>query len=245
MALSSSRAPVGPFAHDDAAPGRLPVPQASGRSATRMRRIAVHEAAHAVVGRALDSPLGGATIVEGADYGGMVWGPRGGPDKFSEGVGNSLTLFRQARSVMPGIGEARTEVGDFYQQTFIRIVELCAGTEGERALCEGEELNAATDREQIRLLAAAFCCVDDEEVIDRLIEYCRAEARAIIRRYRNVVVAVAAGLIRRRTLNGVEIDEIIFLALAREDLQREKSRRAAWAASIRSADVFEKSGGHA
>jgi hypothetical protein len=49
-----------------------------GRTEEQDRRIAAHEAGHAVCARLLGHPLGGATVDPDPNgkYGGLVWGPR-------------------------------------------------------------------------------------------------------------------------------------------------------------------------
>ncbi len=236
--------PSRPCLRDDAAPG--PVQHLrSGRSAAEEHRIAIHEASHAVVRRALGMSIGGATIVPGADYGGMVWGPEGGPErlKYSESLLDTLELYAKAREVMPALGEPRNECATYYQVTWSSVIELVASTEGERLLCDGDPLDAVADRAQAWHLAEAFCCLDDSEIVETFIAYCRAEAGAIIRRHREAVLSVAAGLVEKRTLTGNEIDVLIFEALGRATIDREKGRRREWAATIVRASEFEKLGG--
>ncbi len=206
------------------------------------RRIAIHEASHAVVRRALGLQIGGATITPGADYGGMVWGPEGGPErlKYSDNLLDTLELYVQAREVMPALGESRNECGTYYQITWSGVIELVAGTEGERLLCDGDPLDAVADRAQARHLAEAFCVLDDREIVEAFIAYCRAEASAIICRHREAIVSVAAGLVEKHTLTGDEIDMLIFDALGRVALDREKGRREEWAAIIARAAEFAK-----
>jgi hypothetical protein len=233
------RGSLDPFSCAEGAATGVPGSDA-GRSPEQVRRIAIHEASHAVASRALDRELGGATIKSGPDYGGMVWGPKGDARKnYSEGLERTLNLYASARSVMPSVGESRSECAEYYEITLEHVIELLAGTEGERLLCEGEPLVALSDEVKARLMAEGFCCSgEDEEVVTRFLDYCRGEARAIIRKWRDAVMAVADDLVGKQTLDAAGIDAAIFRALAVEDLQLERTRRSRWATVIEKASKF-------
>lgn len=56
-------------------------------------------------------------------------------------------------------------------------------------------------------------------------DYACCEAAEILAAHKTSIEAIAAALIERRTLNGVEIDEVISVAKARDALIAEKARR--------------------
>ena len=69
-------------------------------------------------------------------------------------------------------------------------------------------------------------------------EYCEAEAAALIRASIEIVHALVEALIERGTLTGDEIDVIIAREVAVKALADERARRAAWKIVERKAAVF-------
>jgi hypothetical protein len=190
-------------------------------------RIALHEAGHIVVGRALGAEFGGATINAGLDFSGMAWGPSfEAPSRLSD-LNLATDICDRVRPLMPGLGDRRVDGAEFYTHAHFRIVELMAGTEAERILHTADPpLDAVNDQQQARAFAGVVCCSSSPSAIDRFISYARAEAAAVIAAHRDVVLAIAAGLLEKRTLSAAEIDRIIAASLARQDLEAEKRRRA-------------------
>jgi hypothetical protein len=200
------------------------------------RRVAIHEAGHVLVGRALGSPIAGCTIVPGDNYSGLTWGPDGGPSKFSDAAETS-SLFARITPLMPSIGEARVDVAEMITHAHARVIELVAGTEAERLLyAEAPPLEAACDRYEAEGFAILICY--SSAGVDEFLAYARREAVALIEEHRGVLSMLADALIERRKLNGAEIDQIIADALAREDLAAELSRRIAWAKTLASSAAF-------
>jgi hypothetical protein len=74
-----------------------------------------------------------------------------------------------------------------------------------------------------------------------LIEYCKAEARAILQQNVDIVRALVEALIARGTLLGDEIDEIIFRTKAAETIAIERQRRRDWQQRQESAARFSVS----
>ena len=70
----------------------------------------------------------------------------------------------------------------------------------------------SSDYALARIYARTFAVADDDEVIDAVLAYARADARALLRHYWHVVTALAAELDTRKTLNGQQIDETIAVA---------------------------------
>jgi hypothetical protein len=221
------------------------------RSTAETRRIAVHEAGHCVAGRALGNEIGGATIVAGPDYGGLTWGPLGGPEGLRGGleksilrdaISRTIALYTEARALTEELGESLSDGEGYYQIIRSRVIELLAGIEAERLLCIGDPIGSQGDQIQARAISKAFCLMGDYAVVDRFIDYCTAEARALIAAHRPAVLAVAEELIFKQTIDGAAIDVAIARALAKPDLDREKARRADWRAVIdRASGVsFEK-----
>lgn len=213
--------------------------RASRSRRERQQHIAIHEASHAVVGRALNMEIGGATIVASLDYAGRVWGTSGGPEQSTaEGMRGTIELYAQARTLLTVLGESLSDGEGFYQVARSRVIELLAGTEGERLLCEGDPIGSQSDEIGALAISKAFCLMDDYAVLDSFMNYCLAEARALISTYRSAVLAVAGELRSKKTIDGAAIDAAIVRGVAKQELDREKARRADWRAVIHRASGF-------
>jgi hypothetical protein len=189
-------------------------------------RIAVHESGHILTGKIFNFPVGLATVDPGDGYSGMVSANGDLSLLSSERVHDLIDLVRPA---MPQPGQSRIEAAEFYTHSHFRIVELLAGTEAERIMFDFEPLVARHDLDEAKSFASILC--SSPESIDAFIEYGRAEARALLNKHRHILVALANELVARRTLTGVEIDEIISCA-------PERARRADWAGVMESAAGF-------
>jgi len=69
----------------------------AGRAAVDDWRVSLHEAGHVVVGRSLGMEVGGVTIVEGPDYGGLTWGPQGNAARLSSADENLIFVRKSSR----------------------------------------------------------------------------------------------------------------------------------------------------
>jgi hypothetical protein len=206
---------------------------------SRDARVAQHEAAHLTVGRALGAAFGGASIVENPDlgYGGMVWGP----DFKSHFAGESGAVIEQITNLMPCDGDTRDEAAEIYAHVHARVVELTAGSEAEK-LQFGDNWPATDDRMQERQFASLIFSSPEAQRI--FIEACAAEARAILRRHADVVDALADVLIRYRTLDAAQIDDVISRAVAARQLAQEQDRRKRWQDVLASASRFKANHRH-
>jgi hypothetical protein len=203
---------------------------------SRDARVAQHEAAHLTVGRALGAQFGGATINENLElgFGGMVWGP----DFKSHFAGETSTsTIEKITKLMPRDGDARDDVGEIHAHVWARTVELAAASEQEK-LKFGDAWPATDDRKQERALAALI--FSSPEAQEAFISACAAEARAILRRHADVVDALAAALVERRTLDGAQIDSTISHTIVARQLAQEHERRRNWREINARAKVFEQ-----
>ncbi len=148
---------------------------------------AVHEAAHAVIGRVLGMVCGGASIIPDNDF----YGHAIADDPYAilwhwEQQGK----FRMPDSVFLGC-----------------ILTFMAGAEAEVELagaspelvCDGD------DRGQITRMFDETV-LDEDENEERL----RRLTRSLIRRHRGKIEAVAEALLQEKTLSGSELDALIF-----------------------------------
>ncbi|MGY4287085.1 hypothetical protein ACVWXO_006305 [Bradyrhizobium sp. LM2.7] len=72
------------------------------------------------------------------------------------------------------------------------------------------------------------CCSASEEAIETFIAHCDVAARDLLLPYGDVVIVLSTVLRIKRTLDGVEIDRIIWDVQARKALAAEHRRRADW-----------------
>lgn len=209
---------------------------------TRDRRTAHHEASHLVVGLVLGETYGGATIEGSVEHGyeGLCWGPRY-ESRFDAGEVSTTAAIEQIGFLMPGEGDRDADVALAFQQVFNRITSLCAGTEGEKLAC-GDEWLATSDRQQEQALAALLYSSSEAQAM--LVAVCAAEARMILQRHADVVDALAALLIKRRTIDEKQIVETVARTVQARQLAEDQERRRAWreivARAAVSANQFEQ-----
>jgi hypothetical protein len=207
-----------------------------GRTIDEDVRIAVHESGHAIAARLLGHQLGGATVDPGAGYEGRVWGPYHA-EAFSEGRGDASDVRQALAPVMPEPGEDRSSVSDVYASVYSQCVELMAGRAAEAMLLsDGDPEPPLGDLRQARELALLFCKSD--EAIETFIEHCDVAARDLLTPYGDLLMVLSILLRIRRTLDGAEIDKIIWEFEARKALGMEQRRRAEWRKSELAADRF-------
>jgi hypothetical protein len=206
--------------------------------------VAFHEAAHAIVGRYLGFEVGIATIVPSRHFGGAVRGPGCDLDEIpADMIADARARCEEALALMPCRGEPREDCGTWTVHATSRCIELMAGKEGERlsGLDYGEG-GSATDFALARLYAETVVCTDDS--IDAFLNFCSTEAKAILKKHRAAWGAVANGLLEHKTLDGRQIDELIFRAEAADELEAERKHRAAMAAMASRAEDFANGNFH-
>jgi hypothetical protein len=196
--------------------------------------IAIHEASHAFVGLCISGPgqIGYATIEPENGFAGRVVGIGG--DVVN--LGTSARICTEVQTFWPGPFEPRGDTADFFLHSVNRAIELAAGTVGEAELIEGPTLPALDDRRQSLMFAKLVCA--SPRSIEAFLEFAATEARNLITTNKSVVLELAAALVERRKLGGDEITQLVASALARQDLEAEKRRRADWAKTIESARAF-------
>jgi hypothetical protein len=192
-------------------------------------RTALHEGGHTVVGRALGAEIGGCTIIEGPDYGGLTWGPTGNSSRLSS-VDEKPDICAQIAASMPGFGEPRENAAEVFTFCHVRVVDLCAGTAAETILHPAcAPWVAHSDIREARKIASMVCT--SESAVDAYLAFGLAEAKALIIEHRAAVWAIAEALMDHRTLDAEQIDNIIASAPA-------LARRAEWARVIENAASF-------
>jgi hypothetical protein len=218
-----------PTASDSTGPVCTRHVSGAGRSELDDWRIALHEGGHTVVGRALGSEVGGCTIVEGPDYGGLTWGPKGNSSRLSS-VDEKPDLCAQIAALMPGCGEPRVNAAEIFTFCHVRVVDLCAGTAAEAILHPAcPPWIAHSDIREARKIASMIST--SEAAIDAYLAFGLAEAKALIEQHRAAVLAIAEALMVHRTLNAEQIDNVIASA-------PERARRIAWNGVLENAACF-------
>jgi hypothetical protein len=90
----------------------------------------------------------------------------------------------------------------------------------------GDPEPPADDLRQARELALLFC--KSEQAIETFIAHCGVAARDLLLLYGDVVIVLSTVLRVRRTLDGAEIDKIIWDVETRKALAAEQQRRVDW-----------------
>ncbi|MEH2475690.1 hypothetical protein V1281_003135 [Nitrobacteraceae bacterium AZCC 2161] len=213
---------------------------AIGRSHDDDVRISVHESGHAVCGRLLGHPLGGATIDPDPDgkFGGRVWGPRHSVAYGKDDDGGDVPkLCDKLRDLMPQDGEPRSDAADVYLHALNRCIELVAASVAERMLLEGEPVPSVSDVEHTIKYASLVC--RSPEAAGKFISLCETMADDLLRPYGYVLIALSTVLRIRRTLSGEEIDNVIATTVAGFELAVEQARRRQWRQRTDNASKFK------
>jgi hypothetical protein len=216
----------------------------AARSPEMNRRCAIHEGSgHALVGIALLGPscVAEVSIVPGLGYQGRCIGPEYREplclEEAERQTDTFIALAADVRATVPVIGSNRIRDAEFLIRASATCAQLLAGSIAESILWPGEPpLPAQHDEDEARALAKL--AVASPDAVDTFLEYCRAEARALIEEYRDVGSAIADGLIEHGTLSCRQVLEIIAAAMTRRALAAERVRRSDWARICANASTF-------
>jgi hypothetical protein len=216
-----------------------PVP---GRTPEMNHRIAGHEIGHAFTSRCLGSHVHFVTIIPHGGFAGRC--VRSGPpseltltDRPENKTDEILSLCERLQRLTPELGSDRVDSSEYYIRAQNNIIEAVAGECAELILHpELPSLGAVHDF----VLAAAFgrIAVAAQPAVVALIEYCSAEATALLRTNLDIVNALVAALVERGTLSGSEVDAIISHEVAMRSIRLEHARREDWQRRIASAALL-------
>ena len=212
---------------------------ALGRTEEQDRRIAVHEAGHALCARLLGHEVGGVTVNPDPSrgYEGLCWGV-GHTEAFAEGRGDASDVREVLAPLMPTPGEDASSVSDAFSNVYGHCIELMAGPAAEPMLLGDDDAPPAGDAlRQVRELALLIC--RSEQAIETFIARCDVAARDLLMPYGYVVMTLSIVLRIKRTLDGPEIDKIISDVQARMAVAVERARRNDWRNRELAAKRFE------
>jgi len=180
--------------------------------------------------------LGGATVDPGPGYQGRVWGERH-VEAFANGRSDASDVREALAPVMPQAGEDRSALSDVFGNVYAHCIELLAGRVAEHMLLDGKHAAPVDDLRQARELAMLIC--SSEDAIATFIEHADVAARDLLMPYGDVVIALSTVLRIKRTLDGAEIDALIFDLQARKAAAVEGQRRTDWRNRELAAKRFE------
>jgi hypothetical protein len=158
------------------------------RTHTERKTTAVHEAAHAAIGRVLTLKCGGATIK---------------PD-YDEVTAGTAHTYDQWCCIDEWANRGR--VRNVHAALHARIITVMAGAEAEREMlgrCSGGD---GDDRYQIELMALELAPSTDWSKLEPRL---RAMTRMLVRRHRARIERVAEALLARTTLSAGRLDKLV------------------------------------
>jgi len=196
--------------------------------------IAWHEAGHCVVARYLGLPIGGADIVPNGDFGGLTYPP--GADRLNvTGAAIREEAERQcddARGLMPLAGERRDCAASWVVNAQLQVTDCLSGFAAEElAGIDRRELESGSTDVHVAALYARAVVLSDAAV-PFFMAACRADAIKILRDHWLAVTDVAMALDEKKTLDGIEIDAIIYHAELKSMHEAELQSRARMTAMI-------------
>jgi hypothetical protein len=158
---------------------------------------------------------------------------------FDDRTAEIVDVCARLEKLTPILGSDRVESSEYYIRSQNNVIELVAGECAELVLHpELESLGAKHDF--VEANAFARIAVAAQPAVAALISYCRAEATALLTSNRNILNALVEALIKRGTLDGDEIDEIIADTISALAVEAERVRREDWRERERRAVQFLK-----
>jgi ATP-dependent Zn protease len=160
-----------------------------------LRRIAIHEAGHAVIGRTMAQVCGKVMIISDSDDNSAGWSIIADIYK-TMGFWDYPRRWRTQSTLMKG-----------------RIVAMMAGAEAEREFFGEGDFGDGEDRRQISMMINDTFGLESNIEIRSREEFLRRWTRFFIRRHRDKFDKVAAALLVKRCLQAVEVNAIIGMTL--------------------------------
>jgi hypothetical protein len=222
---------------------RYPVPT---RSEMRNRQIAGHECGHTLISRALGDTVWSVTIVPDRGPNGYEGrcvrsGPpseltlaENGPDKTDE----ILSICERLERITPELGSARVDLSEYVVRCQNNICALVAGECAEFIL-HPTLPSLGAQHDHVEAAAFARVAVAAQPATMALLEYCRAEASALLTTNKDILDALVDELVKHGTLSGDQIDSIISGCISARSIAAERERRQDWRTRELSAATFQ------
>jgi ATP-dependent Zn protease len=108
--------------------------------------------------------------------------------------------------LLPGVGDDRADIASELLRAHHHILELLGGVEAEKLFTAEPLSGTSHDLEEASAIASLIC--RSPAAVNAYLDFCHVEVATLLTQHRASVLAIAAALIERRTLNGTEIDSI-------------------------------------
>jgi len=137
----------------------------------------------------------------------------------------------------PGPGETRGDAVAWYAAVHENVVLLFAGAAAEAvAFGRANDRTSRSDYAKAQRYARTICATDTSA--EKYLEFAIIEAAELIEPYQPVLLALADELVKKRELDGAEVDQVISDAIVALERDRELSRRAGWREVTANAAAF-------
>lgn len=157
----------------------------------------------------------------------------------TENAREVVSICERLEHLAPELGSGRTADSAQVIAGQSMVIELLAGSAAEEILFPHEK-SLGAKHDQVEAHAIARICVAAQPATKHLIQYCYAEARALIRTNIDIVEFLVAALIEFGTLDNTEIDTIIAAGMTARAVKKEHKRHDDWRERQHNAAAFLK-----
>jgi hypothetical protein len=208
-----------------------------GRSELLVKRIATHEAGHAICARWLGAKIELLTIKPGDGFEGRCV-RRGSSLALRNPPVKPMGIIETCRGIGgPVAGENRAKIAAGLIVAQGLMVELLGGRAAEQIVFPHLPLlDAPHDLVEAEALAST-CALSS--AVNALVEFCHSEALAIVSENMDALEALAATLVEQGELSGDQVDMVIAAAVAHRQVAAEHERRRDWQRREGNARAFE------
>jgi ATP-dependent Zn protease len=175
-----------------------------------LKAAAYHEAGHAVVAYFLDFPIKKVTIIASEVYLGCYTSRNPAWFVSMAVTSNDAGTELQARA------KTRTE----------RSIIIClAGVEGEKLFTgEYNKQGASFDSGNAYKMAERLCLTPSPKEIEAIVDLGRVRAKALVRKYKNYIKALALELLKKPTLKHSDVKRVVAIQSEKEFIASQNKR---------------------